>query len=224
MTYAGNPSNVSTLAHEFGHAYHQHLMIELPPLIQKYAMNVAETASTFAEMIVVDAAVRHAADDEERIALLEDKIQQAVAYFMNIHARFIFEKNFYEERKKGLVSTAALNELMLAAQKEAYCDALAEYDPYFWANKLHFYLTTYPFYNFPYTFGYLFSLSVYARALQEGPSFADKYDALLRDTANMTVEELAKRHLGVDITKTEFWQTAVDLVIADVEEFLRLTT
>jgi oligoendopeptidase F len=223
MTYAGNTSNVSTLAHELGHAFHQHIMSGLPPMAQNYAMNVAETASTFAEMIVVDAAVRDAASREERIALLEDKLQQAVAYFMNIQARFIFEKHFYAERKNGLVSVARLNQLMEEAQKTAYGDALADYEPHFWASKLHFYITSYPFYNFPYTFGYLFSLSLYARSLEEGAAFEEKYVALLRDTGRLTVEELAKRHLGVDLTNVDFWQAAVDLAVADIEEFLRLT-
>ncbi len=223
MTYAGNASNVSTLAHELGHAYHQHVMNDLPQMVQSYAMNVAETASTFAEMIVSDAAVKAAATDEERIVLLEDKIQNTVAFFMNIHARVLFEQNFYEQRKKGLVPAAALNELMVDAQKTAFRDALSSYHPHFWASKLHFYITSYPFYNFPYTFGYLFSLSIYARALQEGPAFEQKYVDLLRDTARMTVEELAEKHLGVDISKPEFWQAAVNLTLADIDEFLRLT-
>ncbi|MFD2372113.1 M3 family oligoendopeptidase [Brevibacillus sp. GCM10020057] len=223
MTYAGNASNVSTLAHELGHAYHQQVMWDLPPLAQNYAMNVAETASTFAEMILADAAVKNAASDEERLVLLEDKLQSVVAFFMNIQARFLFEKNFYEQRKNGLVSADELDRLMTEAQKEAYDDALAEYEPHFWASKLHFYITTYPFYNFPYTFGYLFSLSVYARALAEGESFAAKYDALLRDTGRMMVEDLAQTHLGEDMTTVEFWQAAVDLAVADIDEFLRLT-
>lgn len=223
MTYAGNASNVSTLAHELGHAYHQQVMWDLPPLAQNYAMNVAETASTFAEMILADAAVKNAASDEERLVLLEDKLQSVVAFFMNIQARFLFEKSFYEKRKNGLVSAAELDRLMTEAQQEAYDGALAEYEPHFWASKLHFYITTYPFYNFPYTFGYLFSLSVYARALAEGESFAAKYDALLQDTGRLMVEDLARKHLGEDMTTVEFWQAAVDLAVADIEEFLRLT-
>lgn len=223
MTYAGNASNVSTLAHELGHAYHQQVMWNLPPLSQNYAMNVAETASTFAEMILADAAVKQAKDKEERLSLLEDKLQSVVAFFMNIQARFLFEKEFYERRKQGLVRAAELDELMVAAQKQAFGDALAEYEPHFWASKLHFYITTYPFYNFPYTFGYLFSLSVYARALKEGESFAPKYDALLQDTGRMRVEDLAKKHLDADVTTVEFWQKAVDLAVADIDEFLRLT-
>jgi len=223
MTYSGTPSNVSTLAHELGHAFHQYAMAGVHPLNRNYAMNVAETASTFAEMIVADASVKQAKTEEERIALLEDKIQRSVAFYMNIHARFIFETGFYKERKKGLVSVNRLNELMEVAQKEAYCDSLEEYHPQFWASKLHFYLTSVPFYNFPYTFGYLFSLGIYAQALEEGIEYEEKYIALLKDTASMTVEELAKKHLGVDLTQRDFWEKAMELSNKDVEEFLEIT-
>lgn len=223
MTFAGTASNVATLAHELGHAYHQSVMNDLPQLAQGYAMNVAETASTFAELLVSDAAVRAAQSDEERLPLLADKAERAVAFFMNIHARFLFETRFYAEREKGLVPTARLNELMVEAQKEAYSGALSEYHPHFWASKLHFYLTAQPFYNFPYTFGFLFSSGVYARALEEGPAFARRYVDLLRDTGRMRVEDLAAKHLGVDLTKPDFWQAAVDVSVADVKQFLALT-
>jgi len=223
MTFSGTADNVSTLAHELGHAYHQSLMEDLPELAQQYAMNVAETASTFAETLVSDAALREAQSKEERVALLAEKVERAVAFFMDIHARFLFERDFYAERAKGAVSVQRLNELMENAQRRAFCDALSQYHPYFWASKLHFYITTDPFYNFPYSFGFLFSMGVYARARAEGPAFAEKYAALLRDTGRMTVEELAARHLGADLTKPDFWQEAADLVIADVNEFLRLT-
>jgi pepF/M3 family oligoendopeptidase len=223
MTYANTASNVATLAHELGHAYHQHVMNDMPALAQEYAMNVAETASTFAEMIVADAAVKQASSEEERLTLIEDKIQRSVAFFMNIHARFLFETEFYERRKKGLVGTDELNELMTNAQKRAFKEALGEYHPHFWASKLHFYITGVPFYNFPYTFGYLFSSGIYAVAQREGSGFEDKYIALLRDTGSMTVEELAMKHLGVDLTKPDFWQSAVDLAVEDVTQFLEMT-
>lgn len=223
MTYSGTPSNVSTLAHELGHGFHSYAMRDLHTLNRNYAMNVAETASTFAEMIVADASVKNASTEEEKLALLEDKIQRSVAFFMNIHARFLFETRFYEERKEGLVSTERLNELMAEAQKEAYAGALDEYHPLFWASKLHFYITGVPFYNFPYTFGYLFSLGIYAQALEEGKGYEEKYIALLKDTASMTVEELALKHLNVDLTKPDFWEKAVQLCVDDVEEFLALT-
>jgi oligoendopeptidase F len=223
MTFSGTASNISTLAHELGHAYHQHVMNDMPAFSQRYAMNVAETASTFAEMIVADAAVKHASNEAERLVLLEDKIQRSVAFFMNIHARFIFETNFYSERKKGLVGVDKLNELMVTAQKHAFKNSLNDYHPHFWASKLHFYITSVPFYNFPYTFGYLFSSGIYARALQGGNQFEDRYIALLRDTGSMSVEDLAQKHLKIDLTQPDFWQEAVDLAVADVQEFLELT-
>ena len=223
MTYSGTPSNVSTLAHELGHGFHTYAMRDLHLLNRNYAMNVAETASTFAEMIVSYASLKNAKSEEEKIALLEDKIQRSVALLMNIHARFLFETRFYEMRKTGTVSTEELNRLMEDAQKEAYGDALGEYHPLFWASKLHFYITSVPFYNFPYTFGYLFSLGIYAQALKEGNGYEEKYIALLKDTASMKVEELALKHLNVDLTKPGFWEQAVQLCIDDVEEFLLLT-
>lgn len=223
MTFSGTTSNVFTLAHELGHAYHQHVMRGVPVLLQSYAMNVAETASTFAELIVGDAAVQMANSNEERIALLEDKIQNSIAMYMNIHARFLFETRYYEQRKQGMVSVEELNRLMETAQRDAFKNSLAGYHPYFWAAKLHFYITDVPFYNFPYTFGYLFSAGIYARAKQEGAGFAEMYVNLLRDTGSMRVEDLAAKHLGVELTQPEFWQSAVDLTLHDVREFLSLT-
>ncbi|MGE7879495.1 M3 family oligoendopeptidase [Peribacillus muralis] len=223
MTYSGTPSNVSTLAHELGHAFHSYALRDIHPLNCSYAMNVAETASTFAEMVVSDAAVKEAGSEEERLVQLEDKIQRSVALLMNIHARFLFETRFYDERKQGYVSAERLNELMLDAQKEAYGDALSDYHPTFWASKLHFYITGVPFYNFPYTFGYLFSLGIYANALKEPVGFEEKYIALLKDTGSMKVEDLAMKHLGVDLTTRDFWEEAVQTCMKDVEEFMRLT-
>ena len=222
VTFSGTLGNTSTVAHELGHGYHQSLIFELPSLAQRYAMNVAETASTFAEMIVADAAVKQAKGDE-RLLLLDDKLARAAAMLMNIHARFLFETRFYEARKKGVLSVERLNDLMVAAQKEAYVGALDLYHPHFWASKLHFYSTGTPFYNFPYTFGYLFSAGVYGRAMREGAGFRAKYADLLRDTGRMRVEDLARRHLGADLTKPEFWQSAIDSVLAELPEFMDLT-
>jgi len=223
MTFAGTPSNVSTLAHELGHAFHQHVMTDLPIMAQRYAMNVAETASTFNEMVVADASVRQAASQEEKLALLAEKVDNSVTFFMNIHARFLFETAFYEERRRGPLGADRLNELMLEAQKKAYRDSLDVWHPRFWCSKLHFYNTGVPFYNFPYTFGYLFSSGIYALSKGGGTEFEQRYINLLRDTGSMKVEDLASRHLGVDLTKKGFWQQAVDMAVADAKEFLQLT-
>lgn len=108
------------------------------------------------------------------------------------------------------------------AQKSAYMESLESYFPLFWASKLHFYNTEMPFYNFPYTFGFLFSFGLYAIGEKEGKGFMDKYDHLLEDTARMSVEELAQKHFGIDLGKPEFWQNAIDLLAKDVEEFIKL--
>ncbi|WP_039043196.1 M3 family oligoendopeptidase [Sporosarcina sp. ZBG7A] len=223
MTFTGSPSDTSTLAHELGHAFHSHVMKDLPELNQGYAMNVAETASTFAETIIADATVKNATTDEEKVSLLANKLEGATAMFLNIRARFLFEDNFYAERAKGIVSEKRLNELMVEAQKEAFGDTLSSYHPHFWAAKLHFFIDSVPFYNFPYTFGYLFSLGIYAEYLKHPEGFEEKYIALLRDTGSMKVEDLAKKHLGVDVTKEDFWAAGIELVGRDVEEFVELT-
>lgn len=223
MTYGESVNEVSTLAHELGHAFHSHVMWDLPTLNQDYAMNVAETASTFAELIVADATLKEAKTDEEKINLLDVKLQNAIAMFMNIHARFIFESNFYAARQKGLVATDEITHLMVEAQKEAYINGLGSYHPHFWAAKLHFFIDEVPFYNFPYTFGYLFSLGIYAKASQHADGFEDQYIALLRDTASMTTEELAKKHLDTDLHQATFWQAGIDMVLKDIATFMDLT-
>ena len=191
MTFTGSSSDTSTLAHELGHAFHSFVMKDLPTLNRSYAMNVAETASTFAENIISNATVANAKTKEEKITLLNAKMENAIAMFLNIHARFLFEKAFYEERSEGIVSEQRINELMVHAQKEAYCDSLSSYHPHFWCSKLHFFIDDVPFYNFPYTFGFLFSLGIYAEYLKNPNGFEEKYIALLRDTGSMKVEELA---------------------------------
>lgn len=223
MTFTGSSNDTSTLAHELGHAFHSYVMRDLPSLNRNYAMNVAETASTFAETIISNATIAKAKTTEEKITLLNTKLENATAMFLNIHARFLFEKSFYEERSKGIVSEQRINELMVNAQKEAYGDSLSSYHPHFWCSKLHFFIDDVPFYNFPYTFGYLFSLGVYSEYLKNPEGFEDKYIALLRDTGSMKVEDLAMKHLGVDITKLDFWEAGVQLIAKDAEEFISLT-
>ena len=219
MTFNGSFNGLLTLAHELGHGYHSWVMRDLPYGARRYTMSVAETASTFNESVINDASFKAAANDQERLSLLGTKLNDVASFLMNIRCRFDFEVAFFEQRAKKSLSVDELSELMLSAQKTAFKNGLADYHPLFWASKLHFYMTDAPFYNFPYTFGYLFSNGVYAQALAEGPAFADRYIALLRDTGSMTTEELAQTHLGVDLTKPEFWETAVNRVLADVDEF-----
>ncbi|KAA8369760.1 M3 family oligoendopeptidase [Leuconostoc carnosum] len=223
LTYTGSVNDAATIAHELGHAFHSAQLTDLPLWRDAYAMNVAETASTFAELIVNDANVRGAKSDAEKLVLLDAKMTNPIAMFLNIHARFLFEDAFYQERKNGVVTPQRLNELMDDAQKNAFDGILDVRHPHFWSSKLHFFIDSVPFYNFPYTFGYLFSAGIYAQAQKDDADFEDKYIALLRDTANMTSEELAKKHLGVDLTQPDFWQAGANLIQKDIDEFLTLS-
>lgn len=222
MTFGGTYGNVSTLGHELGHAYHTWLLKDDPFWRTQYPMTLAETASTFCETIISDAALEGAASDGERLALLAIKAEEALIMMMNLRARFVFETSFFDVRRKSSPTVEELNGLMVKAQKECFREGLGAYHPLFWASKLHFYITRMPFYNFPYVFGYLFSNGIYDRAVKEGPSFAPKYDALLRDTGRMTCEDLAAKHLGADLTKPEFWEEAADRALAGAERFVEL--
>ena len=225
MTFTGTFDSLETLAHELGHAYHGFVLKDKQPFAQSYPMNLAETASIFNELRVVDAAITATESNEERLTLLDRRIQGALTYFMNIHTRFIFDSKFYEERKSGLLSKDRLSEIMVEAQKEAFMGLLDKkegYHPLFWASKLHFFITGSPFYNFPYTFGFLFASGVYDRAIKEGQSFSKNYRELLADTGSMSTEDVAKKHMGVDLTKEDFWRDAVARALADVDLFVKL--
>jgi oligoendopeptidase F len=225
MTWGNSFNDLGTLAHELGHAFHQNVMRDYPLFGMFYPMTLAETASTFNELLVTDAAMNRSADEDERLMLLDQKLQNAHVLFCNLRARYLFDCNFYKEREKGLVARERLDELMVESQKKAFAGTLDSeqgYHKLFWASKLHFYLTDRPFYNFPYTFGFLFASGAYDRAQKEGPSFAKKYRALLADTGQMTCEQVAKKHMGVDITKPDFWRDAVNLTLANIEPFVKL--
>lgn len=225
MTYTNSPDSMSTLAHELGHAYHSFVLRDQPYFLREYPMNLAETASTFAEAVLGERRLADAASDAEKISILDNMLGDAVAFLMNIHARFIFEHNFHLERADGELSADRFSELMLAAQKEAYLDGLDPdgWYPGFWISKLHFYISGWPFYNFPYTFGYLLSQGVYSLAGDGGPDFPEQYRRLLIATGCMETEEAVSSTFDFDLTQPEFWNRGLDIVEARVREFAALT-
>ena len=222
MTYTGGASDVITFAHELGHAYHSWVMRDLPDCQRRYGMSLAETASTFGEAIVRDDLLGRAGSPAEELAIVWEEASALVAFILNIPTRFDFEKGFCEARAERPLRPAELNEMMSAAWEKWYGDSLAEPDPLFWASKLHFYISGLSFYNFPYLFGYLFSLGVYARRAELGDEFFPRYEALLRDTGRMTAEDLAARHLGVDLTRPDFWRGTVEMLAARIDRFEEL--
>lgn len=224
MTYDGGIANVLTLAHEIGHAFHNYAMKTVDGINRRYPMSLAETASVFSEMIILDKAFENAKTKQEKLFLIDEKLKRSVMNFMNIHSRFLFEERFYEERKKGFVTSNRLNELMKAAIDEGYEGMLDSVSYRSWVWTPHFYITEEPFYNFPYTFGYLFALSIYAKAQFKGRSFEEDYLKLLRDSGSMSTEELVMKHLGEDITTESFWEKGIKLCVKDAEEFIKLTS
>ena len=220
MTFNGAPGDVATLAHELGHAWHGWVMREMRPWARGYPMTLAETASTFAENLVVETALGQASGGA-LAATLDSRLQDASAYLLNILMRYRFECAFYEERAAGEVGVPRLCELMADAQREVYGDVLddAELDPWFWASKLHFHIAELSFYNFPYTFGYLFSTGLFARALAEGPSFLPVYEDLLMRTGSQSAEVVAREVLGVDLEQPDFWHGPLDWIEAHLPRF-----
>ena len=219
MTYTGGDSDVITLAHELGHAFHSWAMRDLPDSQRGYGMSIAETASTFGESVVRDAFLARAETPAAALRIVWEEAAALVAFVLNIPTRFAFERSFYEARAERPQRPEELNAMMSAAWEARYGDCLAEPDPLFWANKLHFYISGLSFYNFPYLFGYLFSLGVYARREAFGSSFFERYEALLRDTGRMTTEELAAKHLEVDLAQPDFWRETLASLEARIDAF-----
>ena len=222
MTYAGTLDNVSTLAHELGHGYHTYVLRKKPFFATTYPMGLAETASIFNELVTNDSALSVSTDSDEKLKLMDQALQNAYVFFTDIRSRFLFDTAFYAARRKGVVGKEQLDELMLEAQKTAFGGLLdnSGYHKRFWCTKQHFFMTTVPFYNFPYTFGFLFANGVYDRALKEGSSFASRYHDLLADTGSMTAEQVAQKHLGADLTHEQFWRDAVNRSLSQLDNFL----
>jgi len=219
MTYHGSDEDVITLAHELGHAFHSWVMRDLPDCQRGYGMSLAETASTFGETTVRDALLAAADTDAGRFAIMWEEISAVVSFLLNIPARFAFESAFYERRDERPLRPHELEQLMSNAWREWYGDAMSEPDPMFWASKLHFYISGLSFYNFPYLFGYLFSLGVYLRKDVAGKDFYPRYVALLRDTGRMSAEALAARHLDVALDEPAFWNETVQRITPRIAAF-----
>lgn len=221
--FTGSLSDVVTLAHELGHAYHGLHIENHRPLNQDYSMPVAETASTFNENIIMNTAIKEASD-EEKIALIESQLQDTTQIIVDIYSRYLFESAVFENREQSFMFSKDLEEMMLFAQKEAYGDGLdqAYLHPYMWACKPHYYSTGLSFYNFPYAFGGLFSKGLYAIYQEQPEGFVEKYQELLRATTVSSVEDTAKV-LGVDVSTPEFWKKALAEVAESIEAFIALT-
>ena len=221
--FDGSFSDVVTLAHELGHSFHDRQVFSHSVLNQGYSMPVAETASTFNEVLVMETAIAETTNRDEKIALIESQLMDACQIIADIYSRFIFEKSVFDNRPTEFMSADRMCELMLAAQKEAYGDGLDHnvLHPYMWLCKGHYYSGGLSFYNYPYAFGGLFARGLYAKYKKEGSSFVDTYKAMLKATSISDVEDCALI-AGVDLTDVSFWRAGLQSIADRIDEFCEL--
>jgi oligoendopeptidase F len=223
MTFVGTLDNTMTLAHELGHAYHNKVLFEAPPTLRSLTMNLAESASTFFEAIVLDQILATTTDPQDRAFLLDQQLQAGVAFLMNIPARFRFEEGLHRWRREGPLQPDQLSARMVTCQRAAYGDALASWSPMFWASKLHFYISSFGFYNWPYTFGYLFSAAIHRRAAALGPDGPPFVRELLLRTGWQDVLSLGHDVFGADLADPAFWIDAAAPLRAQADAFIDAT-
>ena len=221
--FDGSFSDVVTLAHELGHSFHDRQVFSHSILNQGYSMPVAETASTFNEVLVMETAIANAADKDEKLALIESQLMDACQIIVDIYSRYLFEASVFENRPMEFMSADRMCELMLDAQKKAYGDGLDEnkLHPFMWLCKGHYYSGGLSFYNYPYAFGGLFARGLYAKYKTEGTPFVATYKKMLNATSVMDVEECA-RIAGVDLTDKEFWRAGLQSIADRIDEFCEL--
>ena len=224
LNFGGTLDDIFTVAHELGHAYHNACKYAFDRTLLQGStpMTLAETASIFCETIVVNAMLE-GADDAAKLAVLEQDLLGATQLVVDIHSRFLFEKTVFDKRKARELSVDELKGMMLDAQAQTYGEALDAdtRHPYMWAQKGHYYSAGRSYYNFPYTFGYLFGLGLYATYQAEPKGFRARYDELLASTGMSDAASLAKG-FGIDIEDPEFWRSSLKIAEARVETFERL--
>ena len=221
--FDGSFSDIVTLAHELGHSFHDRQVFSHSVINQEYTMPVAETASTFNEVLVMETAIARAESRDEKLALIENQLMDACQIICDIYSRYTFEASVFENRPSEFMSADRMCELMLAAQKKAYGDGLDEkvMHPYMWLCKGHYYSGGLSFYNYPYAFGGLFARGLYAKYKEEGAAFVETYKKLLHATSVCDVEDAALI-AGVDLTDKSFWRAGLETIAKEIDEFCEL--
>ena len=215
--------DVITLAHELGHAFHNYCLRENSILNIDVSMPVAETASTFNEVVAMNAAIAQETDPVAKRALIENQLQDATQVVVDIYSRYLFEKSVFDNRESGFMFADRLCELMEDAQKKAYGEGLDPdcLHPYMWVSKGHYYGGGLSYYNWPYAFGGLFSRGLYAKYLEQGEEFVPLYKKLLKATGTTTVEGAAEV-AGIDLTDKNFWRASLQVLADEIDQFIEL--
>src|SRR5688572_20902003 len=225
MNFDGSFDQVSTLAHELGHAFHNECAYQAnkTPIQQNTPMTLAETASIMCETIVTEAVLASTHDPQEELAVLEAQLQNASQIVVDIYSRYLFEREVFERREQSELSADDFNDIMERAQKETYGDGLDEryLQKFMWTWKPHYYSSSLSFYNYPYAFGLLFATGLYAIYKQRGEEFVEDYKNLLAYTGEEAPVKLAKR-FGIDITKRKFWDDSLAIIGQRVDRYCEL--
>jgi pepF/M3 family oligoendopeptidase len=221
--FDGSLDQVGTVAHELGHAFHNDCLAGKTMLQRSTPMTLAETASIMNETIIANATLSEAANQEEELAILETQLIGSNQVIVDITARYLFEKEVFERRANSELSADDFCEIMLKCQKETYGDGLSEefMHKYMWAWKVHYYIPSFSFYNYPYAFGLLFGTGLYANYKERGKEFVKDYEALLASTGEATPAELAAR-FGFDIRRPEFWRGSIRIIEESVHRYIEL--
>lgn len=221
--FTGSFGDVSTLAHELGHGYHNAQVFCESALNSDYPMPLAETASIFCETIISAAAMKEVSD-QDKIYILEKSLEGSTQVIVDILSRFIFESSLFEARQDSPLPIGEIKALMIKAQKEAYGDGLDEnfLHPYMWLCKPHYYSAQFNFYNYPYAFGLLFGKGLYAQYLAGYENFQAAYNKLLNNTTKMMAKDVAAT-MNIDITQKDFWLKSLSIIEDEIEQFIALT-
>lgn len=225
--FDGTLDQVSTIAHELGHAYHNECAFKAGKTViqQDTPMTLAETASIMCETIIMEAALEQTADPAEKLAILETRLIGDAQVIVDIYSRYLFEKETFERRAKSELSADELSETMERAQKTTYGDGLDEryLMKYLWTWKPHYYYPNLSFYNFPYAFGLLFATGLYAIYKERGSAFVPDYIFLLASTGEASAADLAAR-FGINIREKKFWDNSLDIIAKRIEYYRQLQT
>jgi len=220
LNWSGSVDSAQTTAHELGHAYHNTQLAQRTALQKRVPMALAETASIFCETLVVEEGLARLSGDE-RLALLDVNLIGAAQVVVDIHSRFLFETEVFARRQRRTLGVSELNEMMLDAQANAYGDGIdpSTRHPHMWVLKPHYYGSH--FYNWPYTYGLLFGLGLYAKFRNDPDRFRDGYDDVLSRAGMDTAEELGNA-FGIDVTDKAFWTASLDVLRARIADYERL--
>jgi oligoendopeptidase F len=216
QSFRGRPEDVSTMAHELGHAVHSLLANHHSALSQHASLPLAETASTFGEMIVLDRLLSDSSDPQLKVDLLFRNMDRNYSAIMRQAFFAIFERDAHARFREG-ATIDEISALYGANLSEQFGESVEIGDEFHleWLTIPHFF--RYPFYVYAYTFGQLLVLALYQQYLADAEDFKPRYLAILASGGSDAPLDILDR-VGIDVRAAGFWQGGFDVLAATVEE------